>query len=1204
MRNDLPNENASNFSARIRETLMTYLGKQGDPLDRGVTLRDLVQSGFVTLTGGRIGGGPVSLLPGDAVASDTYEPDLTPPPTPSGLTVTPGITYLFIEHDNPQFQQGHGYLRTHVYGAIRGPGDPVPVFADAAEVAQFSGTTYGFPTNPATTWHIWIKWETVDGVLSPSPAGGINGVSATTGQDVALLLEALTGEITQSQLYADLGSKINLIDAADTVAGSVNARVKGLQEAVEGSLSTLQAQVSELQDIPAYSNTTAYATGDLVSYDGGIYQAKQGTTGNLPTNTTYWLKVGDYASIGQVVASHTTQISNVVSDLAAEVSLRQTLDSQVNNADTGLPATRANLATNYYTKTAADTAISTATSTLVSTTALNTALGSYATTATLTNNYYTKTDTNSAISTATQNLISNTALTNALGSYATTATLTNNYYTKSDTNSAISTATQNLISNTALTNALGSYTTTASLQTDYYTKSDTNSAISTATQNLISNTALTNALGSYATTATLTNNYYTKSDTNSAISTATQNLVSTTALTSALGSYATTATLTNNYYTKTDADSAISTATQNLVSTTALNNALGSYATTATLTNNYYTKTATDSAISTATTTLSASTGKSGNMVDNSEFALDLSGWTSAGAYTFSRNLGPDWTLAGTGTAYIHQNNQTDTRYDEAYTANTPVLAGKFYEWSIYTGAHRCTVEAFIYWYNSSGNVVGNTALSPNAAEQAGGPTLAGYKRLHSIGQAPAGTTYARGVLRKGPTYAGQGDSWAFFTYAFFGEAGSQQTTPSAYSPGGLKNSTSALQISASTTANAVTGLSGQYTVKVDLNGYVSGFGLASTATTAAATSTFGVRADSFYVASPTGPGITPMVPFIVRTTSTTINGVTVPAGVYINGANIQGGSITGASIAGGTIAGTKLIDVSANKITGAALLQTSYIESYNYVSGVSGWKINGNGVAEFPAATIRGQLTAGQIQDATISTDKLAGTLSSTNYSSSTGWQINKAGTAIFNQVALRGAINGGAYTAYSWPASGTGFHLGPSGLLLGNYNTGKYFQVEANGDVYAPGFSIVNGAATFSGSLSAATGTFSGSLTAQVVNTANIVGAAVTSSYVVQSSSLTASVVFNIPTTGYNAVTVVASLGQKYVVTVSSGTGESASSYSYIQTVSGELKIDGATKTGQDGTLIYVDSGSLSAGNHTATINRDAYSGNIYLSVLVTKR
>jgi hypothetical protein len=714
---------------------MTYLGKQGDPLDRGITIRDLVDSGFASLSNFKFGGGSAPLIAGPSI-TDAYVPDLTPPPTPTGFTASAAISNIIIECDDPVYSQGHGHRLSRIYGATRAGSAPQPVFADAVEITQFSGAVTSYSTNPATEWHLWIKWESIDGVLSASPAGGTNGFVVTTGQDVAKLLEALTGELTAAQLYTDLGARIDLIDASASVPGSVNARV-----------GAVQAQVNDIQNTPAYSNTTTYAANDLVTYDGGIYQAKSTTTGNLPTNTTYWTKVGDYTSLGQVVAAHTTQIATVVSDLSAESTLRQSLSAQVNDATTGLPATRSTLLTNYYTKAATDSAISSATSTLVSTTALNTALGNYTTTAGLVADYYTKTATDSAISSATQFLVSTTALNTALTAYTNTATLTANYYTKTAADSAISQATTNLVSTTALNTALSAYTNTATLNSLYYTKTGADSAISAATSNLVSTTALNTALGSYTTTASLTTNYYTKTQADSAISSATTNLVSTSGLATTLGNYPTNATLTTNYYTKTATDSAISSATSTLVSTSTLNN----YTTTAALQANYFTK--------------------------------------------------------ASGTA-----------------------------------------------------------------------------------------------------------------------------------------------------------LEGKYTVKVDLNGYVSGFGLASTANDATATSTFAVRSDSFYIASPSGPGITPTMPFIVRTTPVTIGGVEVPVGVYITDGYIQNGTITNAKIANLAVDNAKIASLSADKIRAGSISVGQYVQSSNYVSGSAGWKIDGGGSAEFGAASIRGQLVASQI--------------------------------------------------------------------------------------------------------------------------------------------------------------------------------------------------------------------------------------------------
>lgn len=254
-RNDLPPPSAGNFPQRVRETLMTYLGKQGNPLDRGLTLRDLIENGIIKLAKGWRPGGDVPLLePGDAVAQGD-EPDLTPPPTPTGFAVSAAISHVFIEHDQPAYLMGHGHLRTRLYGVTHTAGQPLPTFNNAVELGQFSGTIWALASNPATTWRLWIKWETNDGVLSVAPAGGTNGLEAVTGQDVATLLAALTGEITESQLYQSLAERINLVDGNG--AGSVNARllaeanargaaILAEQTARQGADTSLAQQISTL----------------------------------------------------------------------------------------------------------------------------------------------------------------------------------------------------------------------------------------------------------------------------------------------------------------------------------------------------------------------------------------------------------------------------------------------------------------------------------------------------------------------------------------------------------------------------------------------------------------------------------------------------------------------------------------------------------------------------------------------------------------------------------------------------------------------------------------------------------------------------------------------------------------------------------------------------------------------------------------------
>lgn len=96
---------------------------------------------------------------------------------------------------------------------------------------------------------------------------------------------------------------------------------------------------------------------------------------------------------------------------------------------------------------------------------------------------------------------------------------------------------------------------------------------------------------------------------------------------------------------------------------------------------------------------------------------------------------------------------------------------------------------------------------------------------------------------------------------------------------------------SISTNASSINGIEGKYAVKVNNNGHVSGFGLISTANNATPTSTFTVTADAFKVVDTSGSA-TPAAPFEVYTSSRTVDGVTVPAGVYMENANITSAQI------------------------------------------------------------------------------------------------------------------------------------------------------------------------------------------------------------------------------------------------------------------------------------------------------------------------
>lgn len=195
-RKDLPPPGAPNFLTRVREEVQRYMGRQGNKLDRGLTLRDMVDADMITLkesflaSGGAAGGSTPIKGPGAGIKEPT---DLTPPPTPTGLAVTGALANLVIECDAQVYTQGHGHGESVLYGAPVTSETALPTFADAVELGRFQGTVFAYATDPAQKLRLWLKWRSRDGALSQDPAGGTNGVEGQTGQNVVRLVTAMTG---------------------------------------------------------------------------------------------------------------------------------------------------------------------------------------------------------------------------------------------------------------------------------------------------------------------------------------------------------------------------------------------------------------------------------------------------------------------------------------------------------------------------------------------------------------------------------------------------------------------------------------------------------------------------------------------------------------------------------------------------------------------------------------------------------------------------------------------------------------------------------------------------------------------------------------------------------------------------------------------------------------------------------------------------
>ena len=141
--------------------------------------------------------------------------------------------------------------------------------------------------------------------------------------------------------------------------------------------------------------------------------------------------------------------------------------------------------------------------------------------------------------------------------------------------------------------------------------------------------------------------------------------------------------------------------------------------------------------------------------------------------------------------------------------------------------------------------------------------------------------------------------------------------------------------------------LKSSYAVKIDANGAVAGFGLSSTTNTLGVNeSEFIINADRFALMRGGSDTSAAVTPFTVQANDTTINGTTVPAGVYMDAAFIKTASITAAKIGSvdadtittGTLNVTDLIDANAISASQLNLVGTGTL--INLKSAASGQRM------------------------------------------------------------------------------------------------------------------------------------------------------------------------------------------------------------------------------------------------------------------------
>ena len=330
----------------ITEALDIRLGRRGDARDRAITLRELIDSGLAV----ELGNNPFNV--------SAAPPPPPPPPPANGTPTAPtnfsangGYSIITCFWDYPNYgPHSHTEIWRHT----------ADVIGDAQLVGISSGISFIDPVGGGKTYYYWARHVSLYDIQGPFQAA--NGDQAVTAVDVDALLAVLTGAITESQLYSNLKNRIDLIDASAAVTNSVawrvaqeasarataisneaSARATAINNEATARAAAISASIASLDDVMEYNNSTAYKKGGIVVYNGNLYEAKSSTTGNLPTNTTFWTFLGTYTNVGDIVknnGSKIVEINTITSDsTSAAAQAIVGLKSTVENPTTGVVAT-------------------------------------------------------------------------------------------------------------------------------------------------------------------------------------------------------------------------------------------------------------------------------------------------------------------------------------------------------------------------------------------------------------------------------------------------------------------------------------------------------------------------------------------------------------------------------------------------------------------------------------------------------------------------------------------------------------------------------------------------------------------------------------------------------------------------------------------------------------------------------------------------
>ncbi len=257
----------------VKSILDVREGRVGNVLDSYITYRDLITSGIAAQATG-LSGGSASPIISAGLPPDGYDPttDTTPPPIPTGLSQSAGITAI-------QLQWSDWVYRNHAYTEVwRHTSNAL---GSAVLIGTTDTTFYSDSVGSTSkTYYYWIRFVSQANVKSPF--NSTNGLASSTG---------LIGNVDLSDL---------IITAAKLADGAVTSGKIGSSAVTSAKLADLAVEAAKLADSAVTATKIAnLAVGTAAIADAAITSAKIGSlaVGNaaIQNGAITNAKIGDLA---------------------------------------------------------------------------------------------------------------------------------------------------------------------------------------------------------------------------------------------------------------------------------------------------------------------------------------------------------------------------------------------------------------------------------------------------------------------------------------------------------------------------------------------------------------------------------------------------------------------------------------------------------------------------------------------------------------------------------------------------------------------------------------------------------------------------------------------------------------------------------------------------------------------------------------------